>query len=185
VRAGEWTGAKARSQEIPKHKEERDRGKDSEARAAARLPKDYHDVAGGDHQRKHNDRSYTRCLDQHPVRVAEAIGTEIGEVIPNAENQNQRVGEDATHQGVANRGQRTSRCDPGGSDQDCEGQEYAYRITFTPVSENQFYRGHALPQQSFHSHQALALVHQPFQRFFVAAETVKTVSNQKSSTTPG
>ena len=59
VRACEWTGAKARSHEIPKQKEERNRSQDSETLGGARLPKNYHDVAGGDHERKHNDRSYT------------------------------------------------------------------------------------------------------------------------------
>jgi hypothetical protein len=50
--------------------------------------------------------------------VSQAIATQIGEVIYNAKNQNQRVGEDATHHDVANRGERTLRCDPRGSNQD-------------------------------------------------------------------
>ena len=36
------------------------------------------------------------CSDQHSARVTQAVATEIGEVIDYAENQNQRVGEDAS-----------------------------------------------------------------------------------------
>ena len=45
VRAGEWTCAKARPPVIPKPKEERNRRKDSEAGAGARLGKHHQDVA--------------------------------------------------------------------------------------------------------------------------------------------
>jgi len=50
--------------------------------------------------------------------MAQAIATEIGEVISYAENQNQGVSEDATDQCVANGWERSARGGPRGGNQD-------------------------------------------------------------------
>ena len=61
MRAGQCACAKARPPLIPKPKEERNPGKDSNAGTRSRLGHHYQDVAESDHQRERNDRSSTRC----------------------------------------------------------------------------------------------------------------------------